>query len=70
MASHSSILAEEIPCPWGPKSVGRDLVTKQQRQPILIPLEKRGGKKKQQLSNLCIIVEIKMQPTSTALSSL
>ena len=47
MASHSSILAEKIPCPWGPKRVGHDLVTKQQRQPILIPLEKRGGKKKQ-----------------------
>ena len=44
MASHSSILAEKIPCPWGPKRVGHDLVTTKTTYPNTFR-EKRGKKK-------------------------
>ena len=77
MATHSNILARKSHgkknmagySPWGPQGAGHGSVTKQQWQPILIPLAKRG-ENKTQLSKLRILVERKMQPTSIAFFSL
>ena len=77
MATHSNILARKSHgkknmagySPWGPQGAAHGSVTKQQWQPILIPLEKRG-ENKTQLSKLRILVERKMQPTPIAFFSL